>query len=229
MPRNRVTPSDDAFGLPLNGSTNTTITNDCPMNDDLKTLPAVDNDVATLGMSSVYRLFEAFIGMREKNERQHKVFEQTLTRARDTLQSSFNSFAADTQKAFQNLRNEIHGEKRFSLTLLNELLDLAIELDHIVASRPKITWHGDEVAAVNRYIDSIEVQNRKIQESLRAFGVHPYDAVVGSAYNPALHERIGSKRMEGMGPMLIAEQTQRGWASQQPEFILRRPKVVVSD
>ncbi|MEI7687762.1 MAG: hypothetical protein WCL32_22380, partial [Planctomycetota bacterium] len=154
-----------------------------PMNDDLKSLAASenDNDVATLGMSSVYRLFEAFIGMREKNERQHKVFEQTLTRARDTLQSSFNSFAADTQKAFQNLRNEVHGEKRFSLSLLNELLDLAIELDHIVASRPAVNWHGDEVDSVNRYMDSIEVQNRKIQESLRTFGVHPYDAIVGAA------------------------------------------------
>src|SRR5262245_41683208 len=200
------------------------------MDNDLKTLaPSSDNDTATLGMSSVYRLFEAFIGMREKNERQHKLFEQTLTRARDTLQSSFNAFAADTQKAFQNLRNEIHGEKRFSLSLLNELLDLAIELDHIVGSRPKITWHGDEVDSVNRYIDSIEVQNRKIQEALRTFGIHPYDAVVGAAYAPALHERVGSKRMEGMGPLLVAEQTQRGWASQQPEFILRRPKVIVSD
>ena len=46
---------------------------------------------------------------------------------------------------------------------------------------------------------------------------------------PVLHERVGSKRMEGMGPLLVAEQTQRGWASQQPEFILRRPKVIVSD
>ena len=200
------------------------------MNDESKTLPAAaDNDAATLGMSSVYRLFEAFIGMREKNDRQHKGFEQTLKGARDTLQASFNSFASDTQKAFQNLRNEIHGEKKFSLTLLNELLDLAIDLDHIVASRPKINWHGDEVQAVNRYIDSIEVQNRKIQGSLRTFGVHPYDAVVATAYTPALHERVGSKRMEGMGPMLVAEQTQRGWASQQPEFILRRPKVIVSD
>jgi len=202
-----------------------------PMNDDLKSLDAseTDNDVATLGMSSVYRLFEAFIGMREKNERQHKVFEQTLTRARDSLQSSFNSFAADTQKAFQNLRNEVHGEKRFSLALLNELLDLAIELDHIVAARPAVNWHGDEVDSVNRYMDSIEVQNRKIQESLRTFGVHPYDAIVGAAYAPALHERVGSKTMEGMGPMLVAEQMQRGWASQQPEFILRRPKVLVSE
>lgn len=198
------------------------------MNDDLKTI-ASETDAATQGMSSIYRLFEAFIGMREKNDRQHKNFEQTLKGARDTLQANFNAFAADTQKAFQNLRNEIHGEKRFSLSLLNELLDLAIELDHIVASRPSVNWHGDEVNAVNRYMDSIEVQNRKIQDSLRTFGVHPYDAVIGAAYSPALHERVGSKTMEGMGPLLVAEQTQRGWASQQPEFILRRPKVLVSD
>ena len=79
------------------------------MNDDFKdplTL-ASDPDAPTLGMSSVYRLFEAFIGLREKNERQHKLFEQTLNRARDALQSSFNTFAAETQKAYQQMRQEM--------------------------------------------------------------------------------------------------------------------------
>ena len=41
--------------------------------------------------------------------------------------------------------------------------------------------------------------------------------------------RVGSKRVEGMGPLLIAEQREHGYASQQPEFVLRRPKVVVSE
>ena len=196
------------------------------MNDESK-ISAANAD--TLGMSSVYRLFEAFIGMREKNAREHKVFEQTMTRARDTLQSSFNSFAGETQKAFQSLRQEIHGEKRFSLALLNEMLDLAIDFDHIASSRPKITWHGDEVDTINRWMDSIEVQNRKLQEALRTFGISPYEAALGSPYNPALHERVGSRRIDGMNALLIAEQKERGWASQQPEFILRRPKVLVSD
>src|SRR2546425_8679164 len=106
-----------------------------PMNDDFKDykapLSAVEPDAPTMGMSSIYRLFEAFIALREKNERQHKLFEQTLNRARDSLQSSFNTFAADTQKAYQQLKQDVQGEKRFSLALLNELLDLAIELDHI--------------------------------------------------------------------------------------------------
>ena len=198
------------------------------MNDELKTLPA-ETDAATLGMSSIYKLFEAFIALREKNAREHKMFEQTQARSRDGLQSSFNAFAGETQKAFQALRQEIHGEKRFALSLLNELLDLAIEYDHIVKSRPKVTWFGDEANAVNRWMDSLDVQNRRIQASLATFGVHPYDAVVGSPYNPALHERVGSKRMEGMGPLLVAESREGGWASQQPEFILRRPKVIVSD
>src|SRR6266446_2182366 len=87
------------------------------MNEDFKTLTnaAADADAATQGMSSIYRLFEAFIALREKNERQHKLFEQTLTRARDALQSSFNTFAADTQKAYQQLKQDVQGEKRFSL------------------------------------------------------------------------------------------------------------------
>ena len=198
------------------------------MNDELKTLPP-ETDAPTMGMSSIYKLFEAFIALREKNAREHKMFEQTQARARDGLQSSFNAFAGETQKAFQSLRQEIHGEKRFALSLLNELLDLAIEYDHIVKSRPKVTWFGDEANAINRWMESLDVENRRIQASLATFGVHPYDAVVGSPYNPALHERVGSKRMEGMGPLLIAESREGGWASQQPEFILRRPKVIVSD
>ena len=47
--------------------------------------------------------------------------------------------------------------------------------------------------------------------------------------NPALHERIGTRRVEGMGPLLVAEQQQHGYASQQPEFVLRRPLVYVTE
>src|SRR3954471_10669329 len=98
------------------------------MNNDFKALAnSLDAESPTQGMSSIYRLFEAFIGLRERNERQHKLFEQTLNRTRDSLQGNFNTFASETMKAFQQLRGEILGEKKFSLNLLNELLDLAIE------------------------------------------------------------------------------------------------------
>ena len=59
--------------------------------------------------------------------------------------------------------------------------------------------------------------------------MQPYDAVISAPYNPAIHERVGSARVEGMGPLLVAEQRERGYASQQPEFVLRRPKVIVSE
>ena len=201
------------------------------MNDDFKNPLTFTNDpdAPTLGMSSVYRLFEAFIGLREKNERQHKLFEQTLNRARDSLQSSFNTFAAETQKAYQQMRQEMVGEKKFSLSLLNELLDLAIELDHIVAAKPAIPAAGLEGDVIERWMMAIEIQNRKVQDALRKFGIHPYDAVVGALYNPALHERVGARRLEGMDALRVAEQVQRGYASQQPEFMLRRPKVLVTE
>src|SRR5438046_2494986 len=146
------------------------------MNDDFKNPLILTNDpeAPTLGMSSVYRLFEAFIGLREKNERQHKLFEQSLNRARDALQSSFNTFAADTQKAYQQMRQEMVGEKKFSLGLLNELLDLAIELDHIVAARPAVTASGLDADAIERWMEAVEIQNRKVQESIRKFGINPY-------------------------------------------------------
>jgi molecular chaperone GrpE (heat shock protein) len=183
----------------------------------------------TLGMSSLYRLFEAFISMRERNERYHKLFEQTLTKTRDNIQTSFNSFAADTQRAYQQLRQEVHGEKRVSLNLLNELLEIGQDLERIVASRPPINLPGEEGEALARWADSIEVESRKVQAALQRHGIVPYDAVVGSQYNPALHERVGSKRMEGMDAFRIAEQREHGYASQQPEFVLRRPKVIVTE
>ncbi len=187
--------------------------------------PAVARNDHTLGMSSVYRLCEEMIALREMNNRQHKMFEQALTKSRDTLSASFNSFAADTQRAYQQLRQEVHGEKRISLALLNELLDLGIEMEQIVAVRPR----AEDVEAVTRWADAVAVESRKIQDALRRHGIQPYDAVIGSPYNPALHERVGSRRMEGMDPLRIAEQRERGYASQQPEFVLRRPKVIVSE
>ncbi len=204
------------------------------MNEDLPRslggqMPSDDGEAPTLGMSSVYRLFEAFITMREKNERQHKMFEQTLTRARDGLQDSFNTFAAQTQRAYQQLRQDLQGEKKISLNLLNELLDLALEFNHVVASQPPLPAGEAAWEPVRRWVEALQVQNRKVQDMLAKHGIHPYDAIVGMAYNPALHERISSRRVEGMDALRIAEQVQPGYASQQPEFVLRRPKVIVTD
>jgi hypothetical protein len=193
-------------------------------------------DEHTIGSSSIYRLCEEIIALREINNRQHKMFEQTLAKTRDAVQASFNSFAADTQKAYQQLRQEFHGEKRISLALLNELVEIAFEMQHIVVARPPDAEtralhevSGSGANAFTRWADAVEIQARKVQAALLRHGIHPYDAVIGSPYNPALHERVGSKRMEGMGPLLVAEQKESGWASQQPEFVLRRPKVIVSE
>jgi molecular chaperone GrpE (heat shock protein) len=204
------------------------------MNDELspespRGLIPPSSEEFTLGNSSLYRLFEAFVAMRERNERQHRLFEQTLTKARDAIQNGFNSFAADTQRAYQQLRQEIHGEKRVSLALFNELLDIGHDLAQIVAARPRIAAAGEEGEALERWMEAIEIMSRKVDAALERHGIHRYDAVVGSPYNPALHERVGSRAMEGMGPYRIAEQREHGYASQQPELILRRPKVIVSE
>lgn len=205
------------------------------MSGDLspQSAPATASDASfaeqTLGRSSLYKLFEAFIALREKNERQHKLFEQTMTKSRDAIQASFNSFAADTQRAYQQLRQEIHGEKKLSLVLLNELLEIGMELEQIAVARPLVKIPGEEGETVARWMDAIEVESRKVQAALKRHGIHPYDAVIASAYNPALHERVGSKPVDGMDALRIAEQVEHGYASQQPEFVLRRPKVIVSE
>jgi hypothetical protein len=191
--------------------------------------PAAATDDAAQGTSSLYRLFEAFIGLREKNERQHKLFEQSLAKARDVLQTGFNSFAADTQRAYQQLRQEITGEKRISLVLLNELMEIGLEMEQIVAARPRLSVPGEGGAAFGSWADAVDVQCRKVGAALVRHGIHRFDAVIGSPYNPALHERAGSKRVDGMDGLRIAEQIQHGYASQQPGFVLRRPKVIVTE
>lgn len=199
------------------------------MNDELQPTsveaPRPVREQQTLGASTLYRLCEEVISLRERNNRQHQEFERKLSNVRDELKGQFNSFAADTQRAYQQLRQEIHGEKRVGLALLNELLEVGQDLQAIVAVRPPL----DDSAALARWVEAVEVESRKVQAALLRHGIHPYDAVISSSYNPALHERVGSKRVEGMGPLLIAEQRERGYASQQPEFVLRRPKVIVSE
>jgi molecular chaperone GrpE (heat shock protein) len=188
-------------------------------------LPAEARTDHTIGSSTIYRLCEEVIALRELNNRQHKLFDQTLAKTRDAMQTSFNSFAADTQRAYQQLRQEVHGEKRISMALLNELLDLGMDLEHIVAQRPA----ANDGEAVVRWAEAVEVQSRKVQAALARHGIKPYDAKLGESYNPAIHERVGSRRAEGMDALRIVEQRERGYASQQPEFVLRRPKVIVSE
>src|SRR3954464_13776158 len=108
----------------------------------------------TQGTSSLYRLFEAFIALREKNERQHKLFEQSLAKSRDSIQASFNSFAADTQRAYQQLRQEFHGEKRVALVMLNELMELGLDLEQIVQHRPQGKLPGEEGEKAARWMDA---------------------------------------------------------------------------
>ncbi len=175
--------------------------------------------------STIYRLCEELIALRETNHRQHKVFEQAQLQARDTLQEGFNTFAAETQRAYQQLRTELSAEKRLGLALMQELLEIAIDLDGIAAARPA----AGDAATMARWADSVGVQARKVQAALARHGIHPYDAVIGAAYNPALHERIGSQRKDGVEPDRILEQRDKGYASAQPEFVLRRPKVIISE
>lgn len=194
---------------------------------------ATNRELDTLGSSTLYKLCEEVIALREYDKRQLRSLEQTFNKVRDELKTSFNSFAADTQRAYQQLRQETHGEKRVSLALLNELIETAHDLQAIVAARPALDVGGSgvppDMEAVKRWIEAVEVEARKVDAALLKHGIQPYDAVISSPYNPAIHERVGSKRVEGMGPLLVAEQVERGYASQQPEFVLRRPKVIVSE
>jgi len=188
--------------------------------------PNARSENQTLGSSTIYNLCEEFIRLREKNDRQHKLFDQAQTKQLHELKTQFNSFAADTQRAYQQLRTEIHGEKKFSLNLLLLLLEISQELEHIMINRPADL---DDKGALAGWIESVAVQSRKVKAALVQHGIHAYDAELGMPYNPALHERVGSMKKEGMSPLLVAEQKERGYASQVPEFKLVRAKVIVSE
>jgi hypothetical protein len=187
------------------------------------TPPLVDA-LGSLHEPTLRRVCAELIALRERNDRQHRVFEQSLAQARDDLQNKFDRFAADTQAAYQRLRDELTGEKRHSLALLNALVDLALDLQKVSAARPPI---DDPTGA--SWADGVGVAARRAEAVLGQFGVHRYDAVVGSAYQPALHERVGSRPVDGMGPLLVAQQVEPGYASQQPDFILRRAKVLITE
>ena len=193
---------------------------------DADALPLAGRGDHSLGASTIFKLCTEVIQLREKNDRQHKLFDQTLAKVRDALQASFNSFAADTQRAYQQLRQEIQGEKKFSLSLLTLLLEIHQDLDHVMKHQPTDLSNGE---ALKAWIDSVAVQSRKVKAALLQHGIHEYDAVLGAPYNPALHERVGSMHKDGLGPNQVAEQREPGYASQQPDFKLVRAKVIVSE
>src|SRR5262245_6512921 len=112
-------------------------------------------DIQTLGSSTLYNLLEEMVRLRGRNEAQHKLFEQALARMRDQLKASFDSFAADTQRAYQTLRQEINGEKRASMTFLGELLEINQDLEDIAAAAPPV----DDPEAVARWIEAVRIQS----------------------------------------------------------------------
>ena len=85
---------------------------------------------------TLQRLCAELIALRERNDRQHKVFEQAQAQLRDELQSRFDHFAADVQQAYQRLRDELTGEKRLSLALLTTLVDVTLDLHKLIDAMP---------------------------------------------------------------------------------------------
>lgn len=172
------------------------------------------------------RLCAEVVVLRERSDRQHKLFEQALTQARDDLIARFGQFAGDAQHAYQQLRTELTGEKRASLALFNHLLELALDLERVAAAKPPFDGASPALAG---WAEGVEVLARRARAVLAGQGVHRYDAEVGSAYQPALHERVGGQRVAGLEALRVAEQVEPGYASQQPDFVLRRAKVLVSE
>lgn len=171
------------------------------------------------------RLSEEIGALRETSGRLHELFAEAIAHSREDLKAGFNSFASETQRAFQRMRQELQGEKRLSLTLLSELLEIGLDLDHLVAAQPP----AEDAKALAGWAQSVAVEARKVRAALEHHGIHAYEAVVDSVYDPALHERVGARHVEGTPPGRVLEQQANGYASSQPDFVLRRPKIIVSE
>ena len=109
------------------------------------------------------RLCAEVIALRERNDRQHKLYEQTLGQTRDDLRAAFGQFAADAQRAYQQFRDELTGEKRNALALLSQLVDVATDLDRLAAQRPALDGAPPEVAG---WAEGVAVAARKAQAML---------------------------------------------------------------
>ncbi len=202
------------------------------MNDDFTpAFPGADSPAAppredhTLGASTIFKLCDEVIRLREMNNRKHQDFDRTLAKLRDELKSGFDNFAKDTMRAYQDLRKETVGEKKFSMDVLMLLLEICQDLEHITAVKPSAA----DPEAVKRWIEGVEVETRKVQDAIKQKNILEFEARPGEPYNPALHKRVGSERVEGMGPLLVARTIKKGYASQQPDFVLQRPEVIVSE
>lgn len=196
-----------------------------PDDKPVETIPLAPPPARGVAPSTTQRLVEEMIALRESTGRQLKFFEQTIRQLKEESSTNFTNFVTETTKAYQSMRTELHGEKRHALALQNELLEIGLDLARICTARPPET----DAKALFAWSESVAVLWRKVQAMLTRLGIQEYHAVIGSAYNPAIHERVGNKRVEGMGPLLVAEEMEPGFGSQQPEFVLRRPKVLVTE
>ena len=103
------------------------------------------------------------IQLREMNNRQHKMFESSLANRRDELKKSFNQHAAESHKAFQQLKQETVGEKKFSMDLLMLLLEIHQDLQHIMEQKPK----PEEPEGVSGWMEAVAVETRKVEAAVR--------------------------------------------------------------
>ena len=109
------------------------------------------------------------IQLREKNRAEHKFFEQSLAKTRDEMKANFNKFAADTHEEYQRLRQQVNGEKKLAVALLNELLEVNFDLTHILTARPR----PDDSEAVARWIEAVEIQSRRRSKAAALAARHP--------------------------------------------------------
>lgn len=179
------------------------------------------------GTPTLERLCAEMIALRERNDRQHKLFDQTLTQTRGDFDERLAKFTTDIQHAFQQLRDGLTAEKRHSLALTTMLLELTLDLDRLAGSRPEVSGGTPNTAA--NWAEGVAVAARKAQATLAQVGIHRFDAQFADEYRPALHERAGTERVEGLGPGRIARQLEPGFAPSAPDFVLRRAKVLMSE
>jgi molecular chaperone GrpE (heat shock protein) len=162
----------------------------------------------------IARLTAAVLNLREESVNSQQHIEQELARTRASLEERFARLAADTQSAYQSLRDELTGENRFGLALLNALVEQTLDLERLADSDPNPGLH---------------VALRAARESLARFGVTRYAPESGEQYRPDWHECVGREPANGLQTGRILRVIEPGYAAGGPERLVRRAKVIVSE
>ena len=112
------------------------------------------------------------------------------------------------QADFLNYQDRVRREREESRKFMIEdfLRQVLPALDALDKSMETLEGDGDARAVA----EGIRIASRELMRVLERQGLQPV-AAAGTKFNPALHEAIGTEPKEGVEPMTVTREVQRGY------------------